>query len=313
MQFLQQSLLSNFLVVSIDINTKFHHSYSGCNYPLVKLKIFQYVLIIDITNPLNKPDYFYRFMCCLRTMVLVFRSSVTKGELTMSKLLIQNHIKTRREFLTSTAKVASALVLPSTLLSASTRSKTPIIGSSMDLERFVEDCVKANNESDAQLAVQAVLKRAVSSPKKVLAALGDPIKAGINVLHRSTTLTIFSATWTPQMNLMPHNHLMWANIGIYTGREDNIMWKNTNDGIKAFGADALFAKGTATLPADVIHSVTNPLLRFTGGIHIYGGDFFATERSQWDPETLDEEPSDGEAIRSIFNKENKRLGLEQKG
>ena len=29
-------------------------------------------------------------------------------------------------------------------------------------------------------------------------------------------------------------------------------------------------------------------LRLTGAIHIYGGDFFAAERSEWDPETLKE-------------------------
>jgi predicted metal-dependent enzyme (double-stranded beta helix superfamily) len=102
---------------------------------------------------------------------------------------------------------------------------------------------------------------------------------------------------------------MWASIGIYTGREDNIFWKRTNGGIEAYGADALFQKDTALLPKDALHSVTNPLMRFTGGIHIYGGDFFGTTRSHWNPETLEEEPSDGEVIRGIFERENQRLGL----
>lgn len=179
----------------------------------------------------------------------------------------------------------------------------------MDADRFVEDCVIANQDSDAQAAVKEVLARAVSTPSEVLAALGEPDKAELNVLLSSPTLTIFAATWTPQMNLMPHNHLMWANIGIYTGREDNIFWKRTANGIRAFGAEALFSRDVASLPRDAVHSVTNPLLRFTGGIHIYGGDFFNTARSQWDPETLEEEPSDGEVIRNIFRRENERLGL----
>ncbi len=179
----------------------------------------------------------------------------------------------------------------------------------MDIDRFVADCIAANEEADAQTAVNEVLARAVSDPDAVLAAIGAPERAGLNVLLSSKTLTIFAATWTPQMNLMPHNHLMWANIGIYTGREDNIYWKRTSVGIKAFGADALFVKDTAMLPEDAVHSVTNPLLRFTGGIHIYGGDFFDTERSQWDPETLKEEPSGGAVIRGIFERENQRLGL----
>ncbi|RZV34890.1 MAG: hypothetical protein EX272_11775 [Chromatiales bacterium] len=179
----------------------------------------------------------------------------------------------------------------------------------MDIDRFVADCIAANKESDAQAAVNEVLARTVSSPDAVLAALGDPDRAGLNVLLSSPTLTIFAATWTPQMNLMPHDHLMWANIGIYTGREDNIFWRRTTDGIKAFGADALFVSDTAMLPADALHSVTNPLQRFTGGIHIYGGDFFDTTRSQWDPETLEEQPSDGGRIRRMFQRENERLGL----
>jgi len=181
----------------------------------------------------------------------------------------------------------------------------------MDIDRFVADCVAANEETDAQAAVNEVLARAVSSPDAVLAALGEPGKAGLNVLLSSPSLTIFAAMWTPQMNLVPHNHLMWANIGIYTGREDNIFWRRTDDGIKAYGADALFVKDTAMLPADVVHSVTNPLLRFTGGIHIYGGDFFNTHRSQWNAETLDEEPSDGAVIREMFQRENERLGLDK--
>ena len=179
----------------------------------------------------------------------------------------------------------------------------------MDVDRFVEDCVLANQEADAQAAVNEVLARTVSTPGSVIAALGEPTRAGLDVILSSPELTIFAATWTPQMNLMPHEHLMWANIGIYTGREDNIFWRREAGTIKAIGADALFEKDTAMLPTDALHSVTNPLLRFTGGIHIYGGDFFNTSRSQWNPETLEEEPSDGAVIRDIFQRENERLGI----
>jgi predicted metal-dependent enzyme (double-stranded beta helix superfamily) len=177
----------------------------------------------------------------------------------------------------------------------------------MDLQRFIADCIVANDDQDPQAAVLDVLSRAVRDHNAVLAEVGEPNEAGIKVLHRSRTLTIFSASWTPQMNLMPHNHLMWANIGIYTGREDNILWRQATPRIEAFGAKALFAGDAVSLPADVIHSVTNPLPRFTGGIHIYGGDFFDTTRSQWNAETLDREPSDGTSIRRMFELENERM------
>jgi predicted metal-dependent enzyme (double-stranded beta helix superfamily) len=179
--------------------------------------------------------------------------------------------------------------------------------SPLDVDRFVADCIMASREHDPQAAVLEVLARAVSNHRAALESLGEPTQAGITVLHSSATLTIFNATWTPQMTLMPHNHLMWANVGIYTGREDNLLWRKATPHLEAFGARALFAGDAVALPADVIHSVTNPLPRFTGGIHIYGGNFFATPRSQWNPETLVEERSDGDVVRRLFERENERM------
>jgi predicted metal-dependent enzyme (double-stranded beta helix superfamily) len=176
-----------------------------------------------------------------------------------------------------------------------------------DRDSFVEDCVAASRENDPQRAVQEVLERAVENSAGVLAQLGAPQRAGIEPLHRSKTLTIFTAHWAPRMSLPSHDHRMWALIGLYTGREDNIYWRRKPGGLEAYRANVLFAGDVAALPADAIHSVTNPLPRFTGAIHIYGGDFFHTPRSQWNPETLAEEPSDGTTIQRIFERENQRL------
>jgi predicted metal-dependent enzyme (double-stranded beta helix superfamily) len=211
----------------------------------------------------------------------------------------------RRQFLLAGTAMTSQLIL-SPRLWARNQPRGPVNGA-LDIDRFVADCIVANRETAAQAAVLEVLRRVVQTPRALIAALGKPTEAGIKVLHRSSTLTIFSATWTPQMNLMPHNHLMWANIGIYVGREDNILWRRTPETIDALGAKALFERDVVALPADTIHSVTNPLPRFTGGIHIYGGDFFNTARSQWNPETRKEGPSDGAVIRHIFERENERM------
>ena len=57
---------------------------------------------------------------------------------------------------------------------------------------------------------------------------------------------------------------------------------------EAAGARSLSAKDAEPLGDNIIHSVTNPIPKLTGAIHVYGGDFFAAERSEWDPETLQE-------------------------
>ncbi len=181
-----------------------------------------------------------------------------------------------------------------------------------DRERFAADCTALLDDADPQAAIADCLARAVSDHAIVLGAMGEPSEAGFDVILAGPRLTIFAAKWAPNMTLMPHNHLMWALIGLYTGREDNMFWKRTEHGgggrrIVAGGARALFPGDVATLPPDVIHSVTNPLPRFTAGLHIYGGDFFATERSQWNAETLEEERSNGDVVRAMFARENERL------
>ncbi len=220
---------------------------------------------------------------------------------------------TRRSVLVAGAAVISTSTSLMVSSKASSRPRLQINpGStrSFDLEQFVADCIAAN-KNGGQVAVNEVLARAVSDPGSVLNGLGAPTKAGITVYLRSDDLTIFSAAWTPQQNLMPHNHLMWSNIGIYTGREDNIFWEQRENGIDGTRAVTLFEGDTAMNDHNAVHSVTNPLMRFTGGIHIYGGDFFDADvpRSQWDPETLEEESSNGDKIREMFRRENERLGL----
>jgi predicted metal-dependent enzyme (double-stranded beta helix superfamily) len=100
---------------------------------------------------------------------------------------------------------------------------------------------------------------------------------------------------------------MWAVIAIYTGREDNIFWRRLPNGkVEAAGAQAMSESDAVPLGPDIIHSVTNPLTRLTGAIHVYGGDFFAAERSEWDPETLREQRYDVEKAMRGFEAANSR-------
>src|SRR5262250_3374549 len=161
-----------------------------------------------------------------------------------------------------------------------------------DLDQFIADCRAALAADPSHKFVREVVARAVSDPASVLKAFGEPKRAGLHKLHHSDDLTILNVVWAPMMTLVPHNHQMWAVIGIYTGREDNIFWRRIPGGqggrVEAAGAKALCERDAEPLGHNIIHSVTNPIPRLTGAIHVYGGDFFAAERSEWDPETLRE-------------------------
>jgi predicted metal-dependent enzyme (double-stranded beta helix superfamily) len=180
-----------------------------------------------------------------------------------------------------------------------------------DLDRFIADCRDAVAGDPSHKAMREVVARAVSDPAAVLAGLGEPTRAGVDCLYRSDALTILNVVWGPHMTVMPHNHLTWAVIGVYTGREDNIFWRRLPEaeqrGIEAAGAKSLGVRDAEPLGRDIIHSVTNPLPRLTGAIHIYGGDFYAIARSEWDPETLTERRFDWERSRRVFEASNARL------
>lgn len=176
-----------------------------------------------------------------------------------------------------------------------------------DLNQFVSDCRAALKEQPGQMAVREVVARAVSDPAAVLKALGEPQRAEMQTLYRADDLTILNVIWAPWMTLLPHNHRMWAIIGIYTGREDNIFWRRLpgmEGKVEAAGAKALCEKDAQPLGADIIHSVTNPIPRLTGAIHVYGGDFFGVPRSEWDSETLIEQTCNGERMARRFEEAN---------
>ena len=168
-----------------------------------------------------------------------------------------------------------------------------------NVDRFVVDCRAAQLEDSTHKSVREVVTRAVSDPGAVLKGLGEPQRSGVQKIYHSSDLTILNVIWGPRMTIWPH--------GIYSGREDNIFWRRLPNGkVEAAGARALCEKDAEPLGQDIIHSVTNPISRLTGAIHVYGGDFFAAERSEWDPETLREHPYDVEKTLRLFEEANRQ-------
>jgi predicted metal-dependent enzyme (double-stranded beta helix superfamily) len=177
------------------------------------------------------------------------------------------------------------------------------------LEAFIEECVAAAGAPNASSVVREIVARAVSEPAAVIAELGEPSTGGIKTFYHTADLTVLDVTWSPKMTLQPHDHRMWAVIGVYGGREDNIFWKRlpgAEPRVEAAGAKSLCERDAAILGPDIVHSVTNPIPRFTTAIHVYGGDFFGVARSQWNPETLREEPFDATSLLQQFADDNRR-------
>ena len=165
-----------------------------------------------------------------------------------------------------------------------------------DLEAFVADCQTALAEPQSMLAIKELLDRALAGPDAVAAALSpDP---GVSVLHRSDDLTIANVVIPPGLPAsLPHDHRMWALVGIYGGQEDNQFYRRAEGGLAESGGRSLRVSDTVLMGDDTIHAICNPLAHSTlAAIHVYGGDLVGTERSMWTQPDFDEQPYDDKQV-----------------
>lgn len=178
------------------------------------------------------------------------------------------------------------------------------------VDDIITRCQNAVGEHTPVLAVRDVLEELVADPSALERALGPVEIGGIQALHNAAGLTILRVAWTPGMALNPHEHRMWACIAMYGGQEDNAFYRRTAGGLDPTGGKEVRTGEVLVLGDDVIHSVANTRREYAVALHVYGGDFFGVERSEWDFETYTESPRDFERTRRIFDDANTRWAEE---
>ena len=180
------------------------------------------------------------------------------------------------------------------------------------IDDIVARCRAALDEHTPALAVRDVLDELVTSPAALANAIGPVERGGITPLHQSPELTVLHVAWTPGMVLNPHEHRMWAVIGMYGGQEDNAFYRRSRGGgLEPAGGREVPTGDVLVLGDDVIHSVANSRREFARAIHVYGGDFFGAERSEWEFGTFAERPRDMAGALRIFEEANERWAREQ--
>ena len=167
--------------------------------------------------------------------------------------------------------------------------------SAFDLDELLADCRAGLEESDPRRAIREVVQRAMTRPDTVGDAL-RPQQGGFTLLHHEPDLTVLHVVWAPGMRIYPHDHRMWAAIGIYAGQEDNAFYRRRAPDRRTLvesGGKQLRDGDVVVLGDDTIHAVTNPSGPCSRrAIHVYGGDFVNQPRSQWGPGPLEERPYD---------------------
>ncbi|GMQ93745.1 MAG: hypothetical protein BMS9Abin12_1225 [Acidimicrobiia bacterium] len=159
-----------------------------------------------------------------------------------------------------------------------------------DKDEFVAGCLTAvRSGGRAHKTVREIVDRAVSNPSGIEAEVGDITEEPMTAIwHRSDELTVLHIVWPPEVELFPHDHNMWAVIGIYGGREDNQFYRRIADGrIEPHTGKTITEQDVIGLGSDVVHSVTNPTREWTAALHVYGGDFYSTPRTMWSGTTYE--------------------------
>jgi predicted metal-dependent enzyme (double-stranded beta helix superfamily) len=168
-----------------------------------------------------------------------------------------------------------------------------------DTDVFVADCVAALGETQPMLAVKDVLDRAVATPDVLVRSLG--IEPGVTVVHRSPELTVLTVIVPAASKpTLPHDHRMWALVGIYAGQEENQFFRRSSGGLEASGGRSVRLSETLAMGDDTVHAIHNPLAHSAlAAIHVYGGDLVGASRSMWTEPDYHEQPYDERAVLGV--------------
>jgi predicted metal-dependent enzyme (double-stranded beta helix superfamily) len=164
----------------------------------------------------------------------------------------------------------------------------------------IDRCEQALDSPDPQSSIESILLEAAKDP-----VLTDAIATRTRfsnlqdlAIHRTDRLTLLAGALPPGFSAAPHNHNLWSVVGVCAGQEDNRFFERDGDGLKPCGETSVVAPGVLSNAVDVIHAISNPLDVPLVVLHAYGGDLFATPRSNWDPATHEEIPFDWQKVRS---------------
>jgi len=163
-----------------------------------------------------------------------------------------------------------------------------------DLSRFIDACQNALETPKPEQTICEIMSEAAAHPASIETALrpGGATAgecAQYHFLYQSSDLTILNVIMPGHLPSPPHNHLIWAVIGIYGGRENNVFYRREGDRVVEAGRRNLVAPEVMVLTPDTIHGISNPLAQRSYALHVYGGRLANPARSLWNPFTLQEE------------------------
>ncbi|MCE2391024.1 MAG: cysteine dioxygenase family protein [Proteobacteria bacterium] len=181
------------------------------------------------------------------------------------------------------------------------------------IESLIRSCREALSDPSPALRVAEILEPVVASPGELSRALESAPEQGSladRALHRSDDLTLIHAVLPSGIVSPQHDHLMWAVIAQYEGQEDNVVYRESPDGLVEVERRSVRAGEVFVLAEDAVHRIANPLDRPARAIHVYGGDLLGTTRHFWDPKSGRKEVATPERLSEVLQRMSAAAGGE---
>ncbi len=174
------------------------------------------------------------------------------------------------------------------------------LSSPYTIRNFISDAEstvgRSNNDSDIIRHIKPLLERVVSSgdsvPIEAFKARQDRFTMNLIHLPTNKAFSIIGGVWTPGQTTPIHDHLTWALVGVYGGKEREALFRRTDDNSDTKHAKLQLVgektneKGHVTvLGKSGIHRVDNPFSNPAYSVHVYGRDIGPTERHSYNPVT----------------------------
>jgi predicted metal-dependent enzyme (double-stranded beta helix superfamily) len=172
---------------------------------------------------------------------------------------------------------------------------------STHIQDLIEQCRDAATTQEPVTGVMDVLDAFLHQPN-LEQQLGTADRSTYEALYRGDDLLVLHGVVPPTPRPVdPHNHRIWAVIGVYHGQEDNQLFARTDRAaLEPTERFSVRAGDIRPLDASTIHSVQAAGGGYLGAVHVYGADLFGTPRSIWRHGV--EQPNDESALPAFFER-----------
>lgn len=166
----------------------------------------------------------------------------------------------------------------------------------IDITEFVratdEDVSKIGEESELLRSIRQNLTALLSSEIPEGAFIPRTDKYAMNLIHapKDRSFSIIAGVWQPGQTTPIHDHLTWALVGVYKGKEKESIFRRIDDYKNEKLAKLEMVSEKVNGPGHItvlgekgIHRVDNPFGEPTWTIHVYGRDIGNVERHSYDP------------------------------